>query len=68
MKSAKIRVEYQLAEAIQRTAHTLKVPTSHASLIVFFGLNKKSIWEKTVADSKVEMIRREAKHRIAMTL
>ena len=68
MKAKTIRVELQLAEAIQRTATALNIPTSQASIIVFFGLHKKSMWDKTLPEAKVDYIRRETKKNIAMGL
>ena len=68
MKSVMIRVHPELAAAIRRIAKTLGIPDSQASVICFFGLQKKSVWEKTFPDAKVNYIRKEVKRKIAMTL
>lgn len=68
MRSERIRVHPELVKAIKVVADTLKISTQNASVIVFFGLDKKSVWDKTFPEAKVEYVRREAKRRIALSL
>jgi len=68
MKSEFIRVHPLIAKNIKTVAETLNIPSSNASVIVFYGLQKKSMWDKTFPEAKVDYVRKETKKAIAMTL
>jgi hypothetical protein len=68
MKSEFVRVHPDIKKAIMKVSKNLNIPASNASVIVFYGLEKKNVWDHTLSEALIFQVRRNAKHKIAMTL
>ena len=69
MKSEMIRVHSEIAKEIKRISQKLEVPSSAASVIVFYDItNGKDRFQLNLEEFRLRFWRKQLKGKVAMTL